>query len=90
MQPSRAIAFGVRVLGIPLANSENGTVQGAVATWWTLMSLPTKRQVATAPCTVPIRQRYPKHPHSKGSAILYLNCAIPILGCLVAFDSQAP
>src|SRR5262245_19666586 len=43
---------------IPLANSENGTVQGAVATWWTRKSLPTRRQVATAPCTVPIRQRY--------------------------------
>src|SRR5262245_3019079 len=49
-----------RFLAIPLANSENGTVQGAVATWWTRKSLPTKRQVATAPCTVPIRQRYPE------------------------------
>src|SRR5215475_11736834 len=39
-------------------NSENGTVQGAVATWCTRKSLPTRRQVATAPCTVPIRQRY--------------------------------
>src|SRR5262245_42550416 len=35
---------------ILLANSENSTVQGAVATWWTRKSLPTKRQVATAPC----------------------------------------
>jgi hypothetical protein len=25
----------VRAMLIPLANSENGTVQGAVATWWT-------------------------------------------------------
>src|SRR5215510_7437670 len=44
---------------ILLANSENGTVQGAVATWRPRKSLPTRRQVATAPCTVPIRQQYP-------------------------------
>src|SRR6266498_2068877 len=61
-------AFGVRRVLIPLANSENGTVQGAVATWWTRKSLPTKHQVATAPCTVPIRQRYQDSPHSKRSA----------------------
>src|SRR5262245_23950970 len=54
-----ALACGVRRVLIPLANSENGTVQGAVATWWTRKSFPTRRQVATAPCTVPIRQRYP-------------------------------
>ena len=48
----------MREFGILLANSERGTVQGAVATWWTRKSLPTRRQVATAPCTVPIRQRY--------------------------------
>jgi len=28
-----ALAYGVRRALIPLANSENGTVQGAVATW---------------------------------------------------------
>src|SRR5262245_47446463 len=55
-------AFGVRRALILLANSENGTVQGAVATWWTRKSLPTKRQVATAPCTVPIRQQYQPSP----------------------------
>jgi hypothetical protein len=38
----------------------NGTVQGAVATWRHRKSLPAKYQVATAPCTVPIRQRYHK------------------------------
>ena len=54
---------------IPLANSENGTVQGAVATWWNRKSLPTKHQVATAPCTVPIRQRYQGSPHSIRFAI---------------------
>src|SRR5262245_15686829 len=55
---------------ILLANSENGTVQGAVATWWTRRSLPTRRQVATAPCTVPIRQRHlPSHPIPKAVAI---------------------
>jgi len=69
-------AFGVRYRAIPLANSENGTVQGAVATWRHRKSLPTRRQVATAPCTVPIRQRYPELPHSKDSADLCtgLNC----------------
>src|SRR5215510_16371433 len=58
-----------RVL-IPLANSENVTVQGAVATWRPRKSLRTRRQVATAPCTVPIRQQYQTSPHSKGSADL--------------------
>src|SRR6266511_911271 len=57
-----ALAYGVRRALIPLANSKNGTVQGAVATWCTRKSLPTKHQVATAPCTVPIRQRYQPSP----------------------------
>src|SRR5262245_19104115 len=52
-----------RVL-IPRANSENGTVQGAVATWRPRKSLRARRQVATAPCTVPIRQRYQGSPRS--------------------------
>ena len=65
-----ATAFGVRLLGILLANSENGTVQGAVATWRPRKSPPTRRQVATAPCTVPIRQRYLERLHSKDSADL--------------------
>jgi len=55
---------------IPLANSENGTVQGAVATWWTRKSAPTRRQVAIAPCTVPIRQRYQDSRRSICSALL--------------------
>jgi len=60
------------MLGIPLANSENGTVQGAVATWWTRKSLLTRGQVATAPCTVPIRQHYRSKRPPKGSADLYI------------------
>src|SRR5215475_3528876 len=65
-----------RVL-IPLANSENVTVQGAVATWRPRKSLRTRRQVATAPCTVPIRQQYPKQPHSKSSAgLIYAHASI--------------
>src|SRR6266511_6094487 len=63
-----ALAYGVRRVLISLANSENGTVQGAVATWWTRKSLPTKHQVATAPCTVPIRQQYQDSPQPKHSA----------------------
>jgi hypothetical protein len=59
-----------RIFAIPLANSENGTVQGAVATWRPRKSLPTKRQIATATCTEPIRQQYHSPPHSKGSAAL--------------------
>src|SRR6266508_3778127 len=61
-------AFGVRRDLIPLANSENGTVQGAVATWWTGKSFPTKLQIPTAPCTVPMRQWHQDSPHSKRSA----------------------
>jgi hypothetical protein len=45
---------------IPLANSENGTVQGAVATWCFIGGDFQVHQVATAPCTVPIRQQYLK------------------------------
>src|SRR5262245_10141116 len=56
------------------ANSENGTVQGAVATWWTRKSLPTRRQVATAPCTVPVRQQYQSSRRSIRSAISVTAC----------------
>ena len=53
-----------------LANSENGTVQGAVATWRFVGDDFRGRQVATAPCTVTIRQRYLEQRRSKGSADL--------------------